>query len=480
MQKSSNIPRWLWWFLGCSMVVGFIVLCSCGIGSFFAYRFYRETAGPSITLADVKRMLPDLPIYPNAELDEKLTNFPTSRMAISIFTEDRFVLYLVFQTQDPLEKVFEWYRREMRQRGWREISLPKTQIPEWAEWIGGIDTLLSTYFSRGNNHVFFQTVSAATAGRNSFALYCLVVGVPDWEMKRLEERVKRDPDDSEAWASLAFGYFCAGKWTDSQRALKEALEKSKTRPIRSSRAQRRLAKLLLWVSDEPKVLPIIRSYGDHDFRFQLPLAKMLFRLKRWQEAEQTLTSALATLTPGYEDWRDWIHILRGIARWHQGKRKEAIEDFERAYRLNKTWFDAVVWAYGQMGNLAKARQILQEAAKANMPLAQTFLRKGKKAVWLGILPIGEPKWLNGRWMEGVGIKGNWAVEILCFPTRNSPKLNGTVVFAINGKPIRNWQEYWKQMGAMTEKAKVGDKVTFSVWRNGKVENVDAVFEPVLP
>jgi hypothetical protein len=48
------------------VVIGFIVLCSCGIGSFFAYRFYRETVGPPITLADVKRMLSDLPIYPNA------------------------------------------------------------------------------------------------------------------------------------------------------------------------------------------------------------------------------------------------------------------------------------------------------------------------------------------------------------------------------------------------------------------------------
>jgi hypothetical protein len=36
------------------------------------------------------------------------------------------------------------------------------------------------------------------------------------------------------------------------------------------------------------------------------------------------------------------------------------------------------------------------------------------------------------------------------------------------------------MIAITEKAKAGDKVTFSVWRNGKVENVDAVFEPFLP
>jgi hypothetical protein len=117
MQRSSNIPRWLWWFLGCSVVVGFIVLCSCGIGGFFAYRFYREAFGPPITLADVKQMLPDLPIYPNAELDERLTNFPTSRMATSTLMADRFVLYLFFQTKDPPEKVLEWYRREMKRRG---------------------------------------------------------------------------------------------------------------------------------------------------------------------------------------------------------------------------------------------------------------------------------------------------------------------------------------------------------------------------
>jgi len=36
------------------------------------------------------------------------------------------------------------------------------------------------------------------------------------------------------------------------------------------------------------------------------------------------------------------------------------------------------------------------------------------------------------------------------------------------------------MRAITEKAKAGDKVTFSVWRNGKVEDVGAVFEPLLP
>jgi tetratricopeptide (TPR) repeat protein len=480
MQRSSNIPRWLWWFLGCSVVIGFIVLCSCGIGSFFAYRFYRETVGPPITLADVKRMLPDLPIYPNAELDEMLTNFPTSRMTASIFTGDQFALYLAFQTQDPLEKVLEWYRREMKRRGWREFSLSKTQVPEWAKRIGGIVALSDTYFARGGNGVFFQTMTATTAGKNSFALLCSVIGISDWEMKRLEERVKRNPDDSEAWASLAFGYFCAGEWAESQKALKEALEKSKSRPIRNLRAQRRLAKLLLWVSDDPKVLPIVRSYGDHDFSFQLSLAKMLLRLKRWREAEQTLTSALVNLTPEYEGWRERLHTLRGIARWHQGKRKEAVEDFERAYRLNKSSYVGAAWAYGQMGNSAKAKQILLEAAKANIPIAQNFLKKGRKAVWLGILPISEPDWLSGRWMEGVGIKGEWAVEVFCFPTRNSPKLNGVIIFAINGQPIRNWQEYRTQMIAITERAKAGDKVTFSVWRNGKVENVDAVFEPFLP
>jgi tetratricopeptide (TPR) repeat protein len=462
------------------VVIGFIALCSCGIGSFFAYRFYRETVGPPITLADVKRMLPDLPIYPNAELDKMLTNFPTSRMATSIFTGDRFFLYLFFQTQDPLEKVLEWYRREMERRGWREISLPKTQVPEWAKRIGGIGALSDTCFVRGGNWIFFQTMLATIAGKNTFELICSVVGVPDWEMKRLEERVKRNPDDSEAWASLAFGYFCAGKWAESQKALQEALEKSKSRPIRNLRAQRRLAKLLLWVSDDPKVLPSIRSYGNHDFSFQLSLAKMLLRLERWREAEQTLTSMLATLTPQYENWRNWLHTLRGIARWHQGKRKEAVEDFERTYRLDKSWCAAIVWAYGQMGNSAKAMQILLEAVKADIPIAQNLLKKGKKAVWLGILPISEPDWLSGRWMEGVGIKGEWAVEVFCFPTHNSPKLNGVIIFAINGQPIRNWREFWTLISSITEKAKAGDKVTFSVWRNGKVENVDAVFEPFLP
>jgi S1-C subfamily serine protease len=133
------------------------------------------------------------------------------------------------------------------------------------------------------------------------------------------------------------------------------------------------------------------------------------------------------------------------------------------------------WAIRQ-----KRSKFLLEAAKANIPIAQNFLKKGRKAVWLGILPISEPDWLSGRWMEGVGIKGEWAVEVFCFPTRNSPKLNGVIIFAINGQPIRNWQEYRTQMIAITEKAKAGDKVTFSVWRNGKVENVDAVFEPFLP
>jgi tetratricopeptide (TPR) repeat protein len=479
MQRSSNIPRWLWWFLGCSFVVGFVVLCSCGIGSFFAYRFYRETVGPPITLADVKRMLPDLPIYPNAELDERLTNLPTSRMATSIFTEDQFVLYLYFQTEDQPEKVLEWYHREMKRRGWREVSLPKDQSPEW-EGISGIIAFPKAYFVHGGNHVYFYAMTATPDRSISFALHCFVVGVPDWEMKRLEEQVKRDPDDSDALASLAFGYFCAGKWAESQKVLKEALQKSKSRPIRSLRAQRRLAKLLLWVVDDPKVLPIVRSYGDYTFDFQFSLAKMLFRFKRWQEAEQTLTSALVSLTPEYEGWRVWLHILRGIARWHQRKRKEAIEDFERAYRLDRNWFVAVVWAYGQIGNLAKAKQILRESAKAKVLPAQTFLRKGGKAVWLGILPIGEPDWLSGRWIKGVGIKSEWAVDILCFPTRNAPKLNGAIVFAVNGQPIRNWQEFWAQMRAITEKAKAGDKVTFSVWRNGKVEDVGAVFEPLLP
>jgi len=230
-------------------------------------------------------------------LDERLTNLPTSRMAASIFTEDRFVLYLVFQTQDQPKKVLEWYRREMKRRGWREVSLPKTQVPELAKRIGGIGTLLSTYFSRGSNQVFFQTMSAATAGRNSFALHCFVVGIPNWEMKQLEEQVKRNPDDSEAWASLAFGYFCAGKWAESQKALKEALEKSKSHPIRSLRAQRRLAKLLLWTSNDPKVLPIVRSYGDHDFRFQLFSRQNAFQAQKVAGSRANLDIGACDLDP---------------------------------------------------------------------------------------------------------------------------------------------------------------------------------------
>jgi len=172
--------------------------------------------------------------------------------------------------------------------------------------------------------------------------------------------------------------------------------------------------------------------------------------------------------------------VRGIARWNQGKRKEATEDFERAYRLDKSWFGAIVWAYGQIGDSAKAKQILQEQRKRISPSLKPFQERARKRFGWGFCLLAKLDWLSGRWIKGVGIKSGWAVEISCFSTRNAPKLNGAVVFAINGQPIHNWQEYWERIRAITEKAKAGDKVTFSIWRNGKVEDVEAVSEPLLP
>ncbi|MEZ8221710.1 hypothetical protein GG496_001880 [Candidatus Fervidibacteria bacterium JGI MDM2 JNZ-1-D12] len=451
MQQKPSVPRWLWWLFGCSLVIGFIVFCSCGIGGFFAYRLVKQELPPPVTLADIQKIVPDLPIYPKAQFDERLTNSLQSRFSwralMGVYRETQFYLY--FRTGDPFEKVKNWYRRQLIQIGW-----------EYCE--------TDDFFSRGG-----ETLIVAKNPLGGFFLYYGNTALPDWFIQRLEERVKQNSNDSEAQASLAYGYFCFGRWQDSQQALQRAMQK----PLHNKDAQRRLAKLLLWIGSDEKVLPIVRAYGDDAPWWLFEEARLLLRLGKWKEAEQVLTSALSPVARK-EGWSDWFLMLRGIARWKQNKLKEALSDFEDAYRLEQSWWQLAAWSNWRLGKRERTREIVRAAAQEGYGNAENILKHGREAVWLGIVSAHAPYWLTKRWFEGAKVQGKWAVEVICAPeSQNETTLKDAVVFAVNGQPFISDNEFWHRLRTMSERAKVGDAVKFSIWRRGKVEQVIVKFEP---
>ncbi len=450
MRQKLSVPRWIWWVFGCSFVVGFILLCSCGVGGFFAYQLVQQELPPPVTLADIKKAIPDLPIYPQAKFDERRTNFIVNRSLRRALMVDETIFILYFETADPFEKVKGWYQRQLPPLGW-----------EYSE--------TEDFFYRGGESLM---IVRGLFSKFKFTLAYGSCALPDWLINRLEERVKQNPEDCDAWASLAYGYFCFGQWHESQKALQRATQK----PLRTKDAQLRLAKLLLWIGSDEKVLPIIRAFGRDDAYWRFNEARLLLKLGKWKEAEQVLTSALASAAFS-KDWEDWFHALRGIARWKQNKFQQALSDFEQAYQINTSWWQLTAWANWKLGKKERTRKIIQMAAQEDYSDAKSILKRGKKAVWLGIISAYSPYWLTKRWFEGAKVQGKWAVEVICVPeSQNEALLKDAVVFAVNGQSFGSDQEFWHRLDSISEQAKEGETVNLSVWRRGKVEQVTVKFE----
>ncbi len=468
-KKSSS--RWLVWFLGCSFFVGFIIFCSCSIGGFLAYRFYQQVAAPPLTFAEFQNLMPDFPIYPNAKFDEMMTNLPPNRMIRGKFVEEGFFeLSAVFRTKDSMPKVLDWHRRELRRIGWRELRFTQ-EAPEWIKHLTKV-TGFSAYFTRGSNMVFFQSIPSG------FQIHCLLIGVQDWEMQRLQEQVKANPNDGEAWSKLAWGHLCLARW----HKAKEAAQKALLHPPEKTQTKMLLALILVETREFKEALPLVEELvkkplplKDESLAWQI-YAICLSEVGRLKEAEQVLNKALASRF-GDLKTKAMLHLSRGSILWRQGRISEALADYETAYKQDPSLWRILAYAYIRQGKWGKAMEVVKAMAKTDK-FAQHVLNRKGKAVWLGIYHAQSPFYMSGRWVKNSGIKGNWAVELIVSRySQNWAVLENALVFAVNGKNFKNERAFKAMIDELCTKAKLGDKVIFSVWRNGKVEQVIAKFEP---
>lgn len=476
MAQKSSTPRWLWWFLGCSLVVGFIVLCSCGIGGFFAYRFYQQTAAPPLTFAEFQKLVPDFPIYPNAQFDETMSNLPSHRMLRGKFGQVEkqvFIVPAVFRTHDSQQKVLNWYRRELQRLGWEELELTQ-QMPEWVKHLTAA-TGFSTHFKRGGNLVLFQGLPSS-----GFQVHCFVTGLPDWEMQRLQERVKENPNDGEVWTRLAWGHFCLGQWQDAKNAAQKALanvpEKAQTKLL--------LAMVLAEMGEFQRALSLVeelvkKPLAPMDERLAWGIyAACLGKVGRLKEAEQALTKILASRF-GDTEVKATILVARGSIRWKQGRISEALADYESAYKQDPSHWRILVQTYMRVGKRDKAIEVIKAMAKTDK-FAQYVLRCERRAVWLGIYRAHSPSYMSGRWVKNSGIKGDWAIgSLISRHSKNWAVLEDTLIFAVNGKTFKNEREFMTMVDELCIRSKPDDKVIFSVWHQGKIEQVIAQFEPFL-
>ncbi len=272
--KTASPPRWVWWLLGCSFVGGFLLFCGCGVLGFWGYRLFQQHALPHLTWEQVQQLVPDLPVYPNAQFSEQLTNFPLYRLMPKMSAElkDRGerLLLIAFRTSDPPSKVLEWYRRTLVQQGWWE-----EETRELAQAHPLLQKTVNPFrrrFWKGNSLLMFRALDA-----HHFVLGCSLPGLFPWEMKELEEQVQRQPQDGEAWAQLAWGYLCIAQWDKAR----EAALKAASHPPEKVSLKALLAETLLELAAPlQRSRPLSGKTPDED---EGSLAVALHRLPCWNE-----------------------------------------------------------------------------------------------------------------------------------------------------------------------------------------------------
>ncbi len=476
--KTTSPPRWVWWLIGCSFVGGFLLFCGCGVLGFWGYRLFQQHALPRLTWEQVQQLIPDLPVYPNAQFSEQLTNLPPYRlmpkMSAELRDQGERLLAIAFRTSDPPSKVLEWYRQTLVQQGWEEEKQELAQVhpllQKTAEAFG------VNLFRRGNSFLAFQTLDA-----HHFVLQCSLPGLFPWEMKELEERVQRQPQDGEAWAQLAWGYLCVAQW-DKARA---AALKAAAHPPEKVTLKALLAETLLGLDEPKKALPLAKEVALSAEKlptsmrayWQWLYITCLAETKQFAEAEKALTRAMASLPKA---WQSYALASRSHLRWELGRREEAVKDMAAAFERNSGWWQRLVHQYWQLGREDKAWAVVRKVADED-PFARLLLSRRQKTPWLGIYFGEAPRWISGRWIAHSRVKGAWCVRpYLSRQSLNFAALDKTLIFALNGKTFRSGGQFQQVLYNLCAHARIGDTATVSLWRKGKIEQVTVRFEPFLP
>lgn len=121
-------PWWFWLLIGCA---GISMLGAVGVGmaSWYAYNYVQKTVsevGP-VDEASVTKALGEIPLYPGStlEVDGTKAVLVTFRMAEKWRNEKPGSLVkgaAILNTQDPAEKIVEFYDRELTTRGYVRAS----------------------------------------------------------------------------------------------------------------------------------------------------------------------------------------------------------------------------------------------------------------------------------------------------------------------------------------------------------------------
>ncbi len=475
--KTASPPRWVWWLLGCSFVGGFLLFCGCGVLGFWGYRLFQQHALPRLTWEQVQQLVPDLPVYPNAQFSEQLTNFPLYRLMPKMSAElkDRGerLLLIAFRTSDPPSKVLEWYRRTLVQQGWWE-----EETRELAQAHPLLQKTVNPFrrrFWKGNSLLMFRALDA-----HHFVLGCSLPGLFPWEMKELEEQVQRQPQDGEAWAQLAWGYLCIAQWDKAR----EAALKAASHPPEKVSLKALLAETLLELDEPEKALPLFKEVvlsaeklpTRMRVHWQLLYIACLAGTKQFAEAEKALTRAMASWPKA---WQIHACALRSLLRWKLGRREEAVKDMAVAFERDSGWWQILVHQYWQLGRKDEAWAVVRKVADKD-PFARLLLSRRQKTPWLGIYSGEAPRWMSGRWIAHSKVKGAWCVRPLLSPrSRNFTALDKTLIFAVNGKTFASSGQFQRVLYNLCVNARIGDTATVSLWRKGKFEQVTVRFEPFL-
>jgi hypothetical protein len=123
----ARLSPWVFAGIGCLGVVALGVVSIGGIGLMVAKNIKEEMAKP-IDKAAVLRDL-NVPIHPNATLDEATTRSLRAGMASMARMTNLQMSMAAFQLGAPADEVLSWYEKELEKQGYqkkvedRELSL---------------------------------------------------------------------------------------------------------------------------------------------------------------------------------------------------------------------------------------------------------------------------------------------------------------------------------------------------------------------
>lgn len=410
---------------------------------------------------DLASLLPGVPLYPNAKLNEATSNNPAFRL-LKRTIGDESAEVLAFDCDDSLDRVLQWHRSNLKGKGWHALAgLDDLRLPF------DLPVRAVAFVRRTQLLVILPGLGRGRFGRNGYLLYAKGMR-PPVDLARLAREVGLHPRDVRLRRQLADAYESAN---DYRKTLEQWQALLSLIPDRG-RTEFKIAHLLTRLRRNEEAVTWFRRAAEHsiatDRRVAMAMAgQTLVIMGRRQEAEELLVNALgARPMPGDA----MVHLQLGMLYHTERRLDEAVAEYTAAQppgqpglRIN------LARAELERGHEERARTLLIETARRDRRYASPFLEEllsnggGHKPrhPWAG---LQYPTTVTAPWAHALHLPadaGVWLEEVVPgSPAARAGLRPQDVIFAVDGEPYTESLDLIQ----LIRSKHPGDELRLRVWR----------------